>query len=251
MKAKHLAFTMAEVLITLGIIGIIAAITIPNLMGTYRKKVVETELQRAFSIISQTIRMSEVKNENAAYWAYPSEGAGTSAPGSAQAEQFINIYIKPYIKYLKVEKEDLDVKYADGTPSYLANYINKAPQFILADGLFLQFMPRENSVEADTHGYIMNVYVGTTNMRKKEEFVEGKNLFAFTMNIDESSGKVGLEPQHYLNWSCQKLQTNRQNFIDNCYKNQRETSGVSSSIYCTYMIYCNNWTVPKDYPIKL
>lgn len=242
------AFTMAEVLITLGIVGIIAAITIPNLMGAYRKKVVETELQRAFSIISQTIRMSEVKNESAAYWSYPTIGAGSSIAGIQQNEEFINLYIKPYIKYLKTEKETVKVYYSDGTESYYRNYINKVPQFILADGLFLAFMPRTG----DTRGYVMTVFVGTTNMRKKDEFVEGKNLFAFTVNTDEEfSSKVGLEPQWYLNWSCQNLAANRRNYIDNCYKNQRELSGIPSSIYCTYMIYCNNWTVPDDYPIKL
>lgn len=31
------AFTLAEVLITLGIIGIVAAITIPNLIANYQK----------------------------------------------------------------------------------------------------------------------------------------------------------------------------------------------------------------------
>ena len=36
------AFTLAEVLITLGIVGVIAAITIPGLMTAYRKKVIET-----------------------------------------------------------------------------------------------------------------------------------------------------------------------------------------------------------------
>ena len=35
---KHQAFTLAEVLITLGIIGVVAAITIPLLVNNYRKK---------------------------------------------------------------------------------------------------------------------------------------------------------------------------------------------------------------------
>ena len=35
---KILAFTLAEVLITLGIIGIVAAMTIPTLMSKYRKE---------------------------------------------------------------------------------------------------------------------------------------------------------------------------------------------------------------------
>lgn len=38
-------FTMAEVLITLGIIGIVAAMTFPAMIQGYRKAVVETELR--------------------------------------------------------------------------------------------------------------------------------------------------------------------------------------------------------------
>ncbi len=35
---KNYGFTLAEVLITLGIIGVVAAITIPNLITTYKAK---------------------------------------------------------------------------------------------------------------------------------------------------------------------------------------------------------------------
>ena len=244
------AFTMAEVLITLGIIGIIAAMTIPNLMGAYRKKVVETELQRAFSIISQTIKMSEVYNENAAFWGYTN--ISNAHERHEYYQKFNDIYIKPYLKYLSTGKNIFNVYYSDRSSSYLTTSLDKSPHYKLADGLFLEFTPTGfgTDIENNRNGYIMIVYVGTTNRNKKEEFVEGKNLFAFTVNIDDSSSKVGLAPQWYLDWSCQKLANNRTTFINNCRKNPRETSGVSSSIYCTYMIYCNNWTVPKDYPIK-
>jgi len=47
------AFTLAEVLLVLGIIGIIAAITIPLLIHNYRAKVLHTKLMKANSIISQ------------------------------------------------------------------------------------------------------------------------------------------------------------------------------------------------------
>ena len=46
-------FTLAEVLITLGIIGIVAALTIPNLIGNYEKYITVVKLKRAYSIISQ------------------------------------------------------------------------------------------------------------------------------------------------------------------------------------------------------
>ena len=47
------AFTLAEVLITLGIIGVIAAITITLLINIYNIPKVRTELQKAYSDLSQ------------------------------------------------------------------------------------------------------------------------------------------------------------------------------------------------------
>ena len=107
------------------------------------------------------------------------------------------------------------------------------------------------SLNNQSRSYVMLVYVGTTNIRKKVEFVEGKNFFTFTVNIAGTASNVSLEPQRYLNWSCSKLEEQRMTFIENCTKNTRETSGVSSSVYCTYMIYCNGWKIPDDYPIRL
>ena len=69
--------------------------------------------------------------------------------------------------------------------------------------------------------------------------------------LKKKIAKVSLEPQYYLNFSCSKLKEQRTTFIENCRKNTRETSGVSSSVYCTYMIYCNGWKIPDDYPIRL
>ena len=41
-SSRKAAFTMAEVLITLGIIGIVAAMTLPSLIGKYQKQVTKT-----------------------------------------------------------------------------------------------------------------------------------------------------------------------------------------------------------------
>ena len=50
---KKAAFTLAEVLITLGIIGIVAAMTIPTLVSNYQKKVLHTKFQKAYAVISE------------------------------------------------------------------------------------------------------------------------------------------------------------------------------------------------------
>ena len=60
---KKPAFTLAEVLITLGIIGIVAALTMPSLMANYRKKVYVTQLKRVVNVLSNNFKYI-LANEN-------------------------------------------------------------------------------------------------------------------------------------------------------------------------------------------
>ena len=53
MARVRAAFTLAEVLITLGIIGIVAAMTIPNLIYNYQKKVWVNQLKSTHAILTQ------------------------------------------------------------------------------------------------------------------------------------------------------------------------------------------------------
>lgn len=47
---KKAGFTLAEVLVTLGIIGVVAAMTIPTLMMNYQKQVWEAKLKKVYSV---------------------------------------------------------------------------------------------------------------------------------------------------------------------------------------------------------
>lgn len=67
------AFTLAEVLITLGIIGVVAAITIPNLIqNNFEKRAVSTLLETQ-SILSQAIRMAEEEYGDVSGWGFKGE----------------------------------------------------------------------------------------------------------------------------------------------------------------------------------
>lgn len=55
MNKINKGFTMAEVLITIGIIGLVAALTIPHLTSHYRKTVTETRLARFYSVIKKGV----------------------------------------------------------------------------------------------------------------------------------------------------------------------------------------------------
>lgn len=54
-KKKKKAFTLAEVLITLGIIGVVAAITIPILMQNYQNQQYVVDLQKTYTTINQAL----------------------------------------------------------------------------------------------------------------------------------------------------------------------------------------------------
>ena len=53
MKKKNLAFTLAEVLIVIGIIGVVAALTLPNLNHATGDKETVTRLKKAYSILNE------------------------------------------------------------------------------------------------------------------------------------------------------------------------------------------------------
>ena len=52
---KIKAFTLAEVLVTLGIIGVVSAMTVPTLMQNYQKKSYVTQLHKVYNELQQSI----------------------------------------------------------------------------------------------------------------------------------------------------------------------------------------------------
>lgn len=60
---KKIGFTLAEVLITLGIIGVVAALTIPTLMHSTQEAEFKTGYRKAYSVISQALQ--KANNDNA------------------------------------------------------------------------------------------------------------------------------------------------------------------------------------------
>ena len=93
MQKRKFGFTLAEVLITLAIIGVVAALTIPNLVQSYKKSVVETKLAKFYSMINQAIKLSEIDNGPKENW------------DLKDIDVFWDTYLNPYIKYVKYEEQ--------------------------------------------------------------------------------------------------------------------------------------------------
>ena len=83
------AFTLAEVLITLTIIGVIAALTIPNLMQKWSDHADIQKVKEAYSILSNAIKMAIAENGPIDSWGLRDYYAGSVDFGQK---------IKPYLK---------------------------------------------------------------------------------------------------------------------------------------------------------
>lgn len=57
--SRKVAFTLAETLITLGIIGVVAALTLPNLIAKYDEMVTLNKIKRSYSEIINAMEMSK------------------------------------------------------------------------------------------------------------------------------------------------------------------------------------------------
>ena len=62
-KRQKAAFTLAEVLITLGIIGVVAAMTLPMLIAKYQEKVLVTAAKKGYSVAVNTVTRWNAANE--------------------------------------------------------------------------------------------------------------------------------------------------------------------------------------------
>lgn len=77
-KLTNYAFTLAEVLITLGIIGIVAEITIPSLYNSFMEQNYKVAYKKAFSVANQALEKA-----NADYLLVPASAEGDTASHQA------------------------------------------------------------------------------------------------------------------------------------------------------------------------
>lgn len=106
-----MGFTLAEVLITLGIIGVVAAMTMPTLIANHQKKQVGVNLSKFYSIMSQAVlRWQEDEGLIAGDYKFSDKS------GAALANWY-NTSIGKYIQTVKKEQDGsyLDVAFNDGS----------------------------------------------------------------------------------------------------------------------------------------
>ena len=96
---KYRAFTLAEVLITLVILGLVAALTIPSLINKVQDRLQITTFKKVYSMFSDAYSLMLIEERNPATWDWPSlnQAGGTRTDDENYFAQKLN-------KYLSVKK---------------------------------------------------------------------------------------------------------------------------------------------------
>ena len=95
--AMTFGFTLAEVLITLTIIGVIAALTIPTLMKKYEEQQILTGVKAAYSILQNAVKMSIAENGPMSEW-----GLNDAWENYNGHKNLSERFIVPYLKIASV-----------------------------------------------------------------------------------------------------------------------------------------------------
>ena len=235
------AFTLAEVLITLGIIGVVAAMTMPTLMANYRKSVVENKLKASYSIISNAVKMAEVENGMGFDFTISDEYKDENDVNNfsaKQSEAIFNTYFKSYFKVVKEysKKDNNKFDYYGQKGGKIDDVAKTGKCFELTNGTAMCFVARGGAVG---HFY---VYLNP----EKEKKVAGSDVFAF--RLDKSRGA-------YWAYGLTNVSTgfSRPQLLDGCSNvyDHALTPDWNRPDICTYLIQLNGWKIPNDYPVRL
>src|SRR5574344_186397 len=111
--SRKKAFTLAEVLITLGIIGVVAALTIPTLIQNYQEKAIVTKLKQSMSLFNQAFKMAELENGPVTDWGASNlsrvvkeneDGESFTSYDTPENTASSKLYMDIFTKYLKTTK---------------------------------------------------------------------------------------------------------------------------------------------------
>ena len=229
---KCKGFTLAEVLITLAVIGIVAAMTIPNLVQNYQKKSTAVRIKKAYSMIYQAIKLSEVDNGNFNEW---DMGLG---PSIENTRKFVQTYIAPYIKGLQ-ECSSGRLDYSCTTP-----VSHSGVNYLMNNGEGIAILSY-----AAGPGVVDIIY--DLNPGKGDKSVMGKDYFYFQIK----NGKLlpigyisGMTREDIFNG---KIQMNGGKLIYTCKKEPGEKQDGYEERYrhgCTALLYVDGWEFKDDYP---
>ncbi len=228
------AFTLAETLITLAIIGVVAALTMPSVIQHHKKQEASARLKKFYSMMQQAILLSETENGQVWDWNIQYSAFNTDDEDADEKDEecrtlsvyTFNKYIKPYIKYSTIDENK--TIYVEGEERFF-----KAIKVSLIDGSSFTFR----------NGDCSDLTFDINSDKGPNKY--GKDIYRFLLCDSDrkiklylGNNRIPFGPMCYPASQC----NTREEALEMCKKN------VDS---CGKLLLFDNWEFKSDYPHKL
>lgn len=217
-KKYKRGFTLAEVLITLGIIGVVAAITIPNVINSFRVKIHESKFKSTNTLIQEALKRAIYETSYDMNDFYIPQGQVTDE-NFKELKDRVTILNEYFLKQFKNAK-GYPIKYGSPTcknikgntiPSLYNCYTSGGATYLLPDGRLISvFIASRESSPWNDAGIKM---IFDTNGPQNGPNRIGHDVWGYTNFIDKAG---------------------RLKYINGCCKN-----AYSDGIGCAYMATIN------------
>lgn len=236
------AFTLAEVLITLAIIGVVAALTLPTLIQNHQKSVTVNSLKKFYSTMAQAKVASEAVNGEMRDWDF------SEVRTKEDRAQIFDKYFRPFLNIIG------ECERGSGWCMEYENSSTIHPHYILNNGTIFQFAAgfsqNQNTI------YILVDLNGSKGPNKM-----GRDVFALDIFAEYGTvmlGAISEEVDEDNNVIKNKL-SSRDELINGIKFNNgsaticcsKDTSCGDShflNINCGALILMDGWQISSDYP---
>ncbi len=181
---RKFGFTLAEVLITLGIIGVVAVLTVPNIVSNYQKKVYVAQLQKVYNQISNAVSLlmvdEEVDNLNDTYLSCISGEEENAGFCNERGVEFLKKYFKVSKDCTNPSSECLLPAYKniDGTDGYMLDRLSETGSCVITSSNYIicvSYFSNNSNPQRP-----MTVFVDVNGLKKPN--VLGRDAFNFDVN---------------------------------------------------------------------
>ncbi len=244
---KKAAFTLAEVLITLGIIGVVAAVTLPTLVANYQKTVWVNQLKKTYSTLNEGFKQI-VANEGCTTL----ECAGLSGTGNDAGFDFSNANTKDkFVKEFKLENVFVGEPPSNSIYNYkvktLSGYESSFQELSSGDEYSLFGTTTSGEIiSIFTGGFVGPMIIVDINGLKSPN-VYGRDIFMFSyFDYNDSVMVVPFYSRNHINWLLAfdnislTTETERIQFV-NSSCSVIEDPTVANSITCAEKIIMDGW----------
>ena len=185
------AFTLAEVLITLGIIGVVAAMTLPTLIQKQNDRQIVTSLKKNYSILAQALVKSQLQLGFFETWEIDTSDANPEEGGTPANMKKVYNAIKPELKILK-ECEDIAGCWHKGITKDLNSNNASRDSIGIGQGILIFRLADGTNISIDDQG-VTNLKLLGSNYNKstyifwvdangdKKPNTIGRDIFAFIL----------------------------------------------------------------------